>query len=127
MRHLITVLFVLLLVFTVPVTAIAEKELQQLTTDYGTTLTVDPEEFRIFDVPQDRFRRVTGLPRSVQAPPKALAEMVPAAPQVEGRVLTILVEWENHLAQPILHPPSAYDELFYSTGTHPTGSVNDYY
>ena len=42
-------------------------------------------------------------------------------------MLTVLIEWDNHPANPILHPRSAYEELFYSSGTHPTGSVNDYY
>ncbi|GAB4320069.1 MAG: hypothetical protein Kow0074_10100 [Candidatus Zixiibacteriota bacterium] len=101
-----------------------------MTTARGTKLTIDPEEFRIYDIPPDRFEEMTGIPYDMQAPERPLGET--ARPSQKSRastglVLTILIEWENHLANSLFHPPGAYDSILYSDGIHPTGSVNDYY
>jgi M6 family metalloprotease-like protein len=100
---------------------------KQITGTHGHTLTVDPERFRIFDVPENKFELITGFPSVVQTPEPPLGR-IPAAPLAEvGRVLTVLVEWEDHPSLFYLHTNPMYTELFYSAGTHPTGSVNDYY
>lgn len=44
-----------------------------------------------------------------------------------GTALVILWTFTDHPADQVAHPNSAYDELLFSTGTHPTGSMNDYY
>ncbi|GAB4338887.1 MAG: hypothetical protein Kow0037_23360 [Calditrichia bacterium] len=41
--------------------------------------------------------------------------------------LIILVDFNDHLADTVNHPPAAFDELLFSSGIHPTGSMNDYY
>ncbi|MFC1476024.1 M6 family metalloprotease domain-containing protein [Candidatus Zixiibacteriota bacterium] len=99
----------------------------RVTNARGYQLTIDPERFHVYDVPKHRFEEITGLPRSVQTPEPPLGEIMAKPLSEVGKVLTVLIEWENHPALAFLHPNSAYNELFYSTGTHPTGSVNDYY
>lgn len=44
-----------------------------------------------------------------------------------GTCLFILWEWEDWAADAVAHPSSAYLDLFFSVGTHPTGSMNDFY
>lgn len=44
-----------------------------------------------------------------------------------GSCLVILVEWTDHLADKTSHPTSLYDQMLFSTGVYPTGSMNDYY
>ncbi len=42
-------------------------------------------------------------------------------------VLTILVDFEDNPADTALYPAGHYEELLYSAGTYPTGSLRDYY
>ncbi len=44
-----------------------------------------------------------------------------------GTCLVFLVDWSDHAADTVAHPQSAYDSMLFSTGTYPTGSMNDYY
>ena len=44
-----------------------------------------------------------------------------------GTCLYILWQWSDHAADEAAHPSSAYEDLFLSTGTHSTGSMNDFY
>ncbi|MFH1844108.1 MAG: M6 family metalloprotease domain-containing protein [bacterium] len=44
-----------------------------------------------------------------------------------GSCLLILFDWTDHPADQIGHPNSAYDDMIFSTGTLPTGSMNDFY
>jgi len=44
-----------------------------------------------------------------------------------GRCLVILMEWSDHSADAVNHPAGDYDAMMFSTGTYPTGSMNDYY
>ncbi len=44
-----------------------------------------------------------------------------------GACLVILWEFTDHPADQANHPASAYDDMMFSTGTFPTGSMNDYY
>ncbi len=138
MRHLR--LWVLALALCVPACVLAsaaERELPSppenavtLTTARGATLTIDPEEFRIYDIPKNRFEEITGIPYEMQALDKPLGEIPPrmqTARSSTGLVLTVLIEWENHLADQFYHSAAAYDSLLYSDGLYPTGSVNDYY
>jgi M6 family metalloprotease-like protein len=87
---------------------------------------IDPAQFRIFDLPNDRFTDLTGLDPGIQAPLRPLGQMKSSA-AASGKVLTILVQWENHPAFEFFHPREVYDSLLYSTGVYPTGSVADYY
>lgn len=101
-----------------------------LTTAHGTTLTIDPDRFHVYDVPDDRFEEITGIPLKWQTPEKTLGEL--RRPQTKsavdsGRVLTLLVQWVNHQAFAFAHPREAYDSILYSDGIYPTGSVRDYY
>lgn len=102
-------------------------DFMRVTTAHGTQLTIDPERFHVYDIPESKFEEITGLPRALQTPEPRLGRMVAKPLSEVGKVLTVLVEWENHTAMSFLHPNSAYDEMFYSVGTYPTGSVNDYY
>ena len=44
-----------------------------------------------------------------------------------GTCLVIVWEFSDHPADQVNHPASAYDDMMFSTGTLPTGSMNDYY
>jgi M6 family metalloprotease-like protein len=44
-----------------------------------------------------------------------------------GTCLFILWQWADHAADEGSHPTSAYEELIFSVGTYPTGSLNDFY
>ncbi|HWO56148.1 MAG TPA: M6 family metalloprotease domain-containing protein [bacterium] len=94
---------------------------------YGGKLTVNPETFRLFDIPADRFEAVAGFSPAAMAPLKPLGQTKAARAGATGRVLTLLVEWENHPADQFWHPRESYDSLLYSDNVYPTGSVNDYY
>jgi len=43
------------------------------------------------------------------------------------RLVVILVEFPDRLADQEAHPPAYYEELLFSRGVHPTGSVADYF
>jgi len=94
---------------------------------YGGKLTIDPQQFRIYDIPTSRFQRLTGLPSTIQAPEPVLGEIMAKPATNVGQVLARLVDWENHRASAFFHRTASYDTLFFSDGIHPTGSVNDYY
>ncbi|MCP4573764.1 MAG: M6 family metalloprotease domain-containing protein [bacterium] len=44
-----------------------------------------------------------------------------------GSCLVILMDFSDHTADQASHPSSAYGNMMFSTGTFPTGSMNDYY
>ncbi|MFO7608464.1 MAG: M6 family metalloprotease domain-containing protein [Candidatus Krumholzibacteriia bacterium] len=44
-----------------------------------------------------------------------------------GTCLVILWEFTDHPADQVNHPSSAYQDMMFSAGTFPTGSMNDYY
>jgi len=44
-----------------------------------------------------------------------------------GSCLLILMQWTDHPAYEVAHPSSAYQDMVFSTGTYPNGSMNDYY
>lgn len=41
--------------------------------------------------------------------------------------LVILVDFSDNPADSLNHPPAEYEDLLFSEGTHPTGSMNDWY
>ncbi len=41
--------------------------------------------------------------------------------------LVILVDFADHEADSVAHSPAQFDQLLFSEGVHPTGSMNDYY
>ena len=96
-------------------------------TRYGGKFEIDTVAFRIYDIPNDRFEALTGLPLSIQSSEAPLGRTKTKAPTAIGRVLTLLIEWENHPADQFLHPMERYDSILYSDNLYATGSVNDYY
>ncbi len=44
-----------------------------------------------------------------------------------GSCLLILMQWTDHPADEVNHPGSAYQDMVFSTGTYPNGSMNDFY
>ena len=43
------------------------------------------------------------------------------------KALVILLQFPDNRADTLSHPPSAFESLLFSVGTHPTGSMRDYY
>jgi M6 family metalloprotease-like protein len=41
--------------------------------------------------------------------------------------IVILYQWSNRMADTVNHKPEHYEEIFFSTGVYPTGSLNDYF
>jgi len=64
-------------------------------TRYGGKIEIDPQSFRIYDIPNDRFESLTGLPLSIQAPQEPLGQTKATSAAATGRVLTLLVEWRS--------------------------------
>lgn len=99
-----------------------------ITTAHGSKLTIDPERFHVYDIPRSKFEEVTGIPETYQTQEPPLGEMrTTKSAAATGKVLTILVDWDNHPADWFNHLNSDYYELLYSEGVYPTGSVRDYY
>lgn len=98
-----------------------------ITSSNGAKATIDPSRFHVFDIPDNRFEELTGIPPQWQTEVPPLGELSTLRGAATGKVLTLLVEWETHQASHLYHTPAAYDSLLYSTGIYPTGSVNDYY
>ena len=44
-----------------------------------------------------------------------------------GSCLVVLVSWSDHPADATAHPDTAYQQMMFSVGVHPTGSMNDFY
>ncbi|MDO9694350.1 MAG: M6 family metalloprotease domain-containing protein [Candidatus Latescibacteria bacterium] len=44
-----------------------------------------------------------------------------------GSCLVVLVGWTDHPADVTAHPNAAYQQMLFSVGIHPTGSLNDFY
>lgn len=55
------------------------------------------------------------------------AARVTLADTTRYRALVILLQFTDHPADTLAHPPSAYEDLLFSVGTHPTGSMRDFY
>lgn len=53
----------------------------------------------------------------------------PAREQTTGnyRAVVILLQFTDHPADTLNHTPAAFESLLFSAGTHPTGSLRDYY
>jgi len=87
---------------------------------------IDPDRFRIYDLPGDPYARLSGLPENFS--PVGEYQSFASEPATgQGRVLVVLVEWFEHRADRVAHPASAYNELLFSVDTYPTGSVKDYF
>jgi immune inhibitor A len=44
-----------------------------------------------------------------------------------GPVIVILVDFDDNVADVVAHPVAHFDDMMFSVGTHPTGSMRDYY
>jgi len=99
----------------------------EVTSTHGYKLTINPEQFHIYDIPFRKLERITGLPLTVQSPEPPLKEMAAQPASGTGKVLTLLIEWVDHPASTGSHPVSAYEDMIFSVETYPTGSINDYY
>jgi M6 family metalloprotease-like protein len=86
----------------------------ELLARYGGRL---PEHLRGEQTPPDMFLRIRAV--RMAAGKSRLAGT--------GTTLTILWEWPDHPADQVAHPASVYEDLLYSVGTYPTGSLNDYF
>jgi len=58
---------------------------------------------------------------------KDLAEAARKRPTNTDNILVILVEFADQPADQFNHPPQAYDDMMFSTGVIPTGSLVEYY
>jgi immune inhibitor A len=58
---------------------------------------------------------------------KDLAMAAARQPDNTDHILQILVEFPDNLANQIDHPPSAYEDMMFSTGVISTGSLVEYY
>lgn len=98
-----------------------------ITTHCGGTYEIDPSAFRIYDIPEARFEELTGLPRSIQSDLYPAGRSSTKSAAATGKVLTIMIEWDNREANHFAHSTETYDSMLYSDGVYPTGSANDYY
>ena len=85
-----------------------------------------PEWYERLGVPiPDATKRAT-----VEINPKIQADLDEAArlrPRNTDNILLILVEFTDNAANTAAHPPSAYEDLMFSTGVIPTESMYEYY
>lgn len=79
--------------------------------------------------PRDRARaaalRAEARARGVDQPLTALTARAATAPRAAAVV--ILVQFTDMAADTLNHTPADYQSLLFSMGTHPTGSMRDYY
>jgi immune inhibitor A len=68
-----------------------------------------------------------GMPQFNPAIAKDLADAASKRPKNTDKILLILVEFTDNPADQGSHPQSAYDDLMFSTGVLPTGSLLEYY
>jgi immune inhibitor A len=45
----------------------------------------------------------------------------------DGRAIVLIVDFDDNLADDVNYPTSHYEDLLFSIGTYPTGSMRDYY
>ena len=85
-----------------------------------------PEWYERLGVPiPDATKRAT-----LEINPKIQADLDEAArlrPRNTDNILLILVEFTDNAANTAAHPPSAYEDLMFSTGVIPTESMYEYY
>ncbi len=74
-------------------------------------------------IPQSKLRPEDELYAAMQAKRGSSPDKVAGT----GTCLVILFEWTDHTADQVAHPQSGYDDMMFSTGTYPTGSMNDFY
>jgi len=74
-----------------------------------------------------KLQRKTYTPRMAADLRIMRTDKAAAAVTGTGSCLVILWEFADHPADQVNHPASAYDDMMFSTGTFPTGSMNDYY
>jgi len=75
-------------------------------------------------VPEGVKHGIPQLPPTMQ---KDLEEAALKRPNNTDNLLLILVEFPDNEADDLNHPQSAYDDLMFSTGVIPTGSLLEYY
>ncbi len=85
----------------------------------------------------DRYEKGGGSPQIPQRVPELATKLAedlakvqaarPADPANTDDLLLILVTFSDHPADTAAHPPSAYDDLMFSHGVLPTGSLAEYY
>jgi immune inhibitor A len=65
-----------------------------------------------------------GLRDLIQSEPQ---EGMPVAAATHRKAVVILVDFSDNVADVETYPPSHYQDLLFSEGTYPTGSMRDYY
>jgi M6 family metalloprotease-like protein len=86
-----------------------------------------PASAVIFDMPLDQVEELTGVPRAEMALRKLMAPAAPAKAAGTGKVVVLLVDWYDYLADTLANTPGAFDTLYFSTNAISPGSLNDYY
>ena len=86
------------------------------------------EWFQRLNLPMPQALK-NGLPPQARAVSEEMALMTTAEPKDRSSdaLLLILVEFPDNQADQGAHPSSAYDDLMFSTGVIPTGSLAEYY
>jgi immune inhibitor A len=59
--------------------------------------------------------------------PRVLKSGMEATGMTSGKALVIIVDFADNLADTVSYPSSHYEELLFSLGTYPSGSMRDYY
>ena len=86
-----------------------------------------PEWYQRLKIPAPEVIK-SGPPRmALETIEKDLALAAQKRPHNTDNILLILVEFPDHPADKINHPPQAYTDMMFSTGVIPTGSLLEYY
>jgi M6 family metalloprotease-like protein len=82
--------------------------------------------------PPEHYNPKTGLLDNGLSPPPPFVPG-PRTPRVhppvvgEGHAVVLLIDFPDRMADESAHPASFFDDLLFSEGTHPTGSMRDFY
>jgi immune inhibitor A len=85
-----------------------------------------PEWYQRINMPVPEGIKSGQMPNTEQIE-KDLARAAEKRASNTDNILLILVEFSDNAADQINHPPQAYDDLMFSTGVIPTGSMVEYY
>ncbi|MEJ2636250.1 MAG: M6 family metalloprotease domain-containing protein [Calditrichia bacterium] len=71
--------------------------------------------------------RLLGLDQPVKKQKLSFNKLMAGAGNGTIKGLFILVDFPDQIADSVNHSPAAFEELLFSAGTYPTGSMNDFY
>jgi immune inhibitor A len=98
------------------------------TAAYAITPPAPQEWFDRLNLPMPQSLK-SGIPAQAQAISEEMAHLnrTQAKDRSVDALLMILVEFPDHQADELGHPSSAYQDLMFSTGVVPTGSLTEYF